>query len=53
MEGGADWINMPGCLWIDTPPETKDEVCSVFKLEFEEPIRLLPMNLRVQSLGES
>ena len=53
VEGGADWINMPGCLWIDVPLETKDEVCSVFKLEFEEPIRLLPMNLRVQSLGES
>jgi len=42
--GGASWINMPGCIWIDMPESAIDDVCTVIKMEFDEPIDLVEFN---------
>lgn len=49
--GGAGWINMPGCIWIDLPKEAMDDVCTVIKVEFDEPIDLVEMNHSARSVG--
>ena len=49
--GGAFWINMPGCIWIDVPESAIDEVCTVIKVEFDEPIDLVELNKHVHSVG--
>ena len=50
--GGAWWINIPGSIWIDIPEDAIDELCTVIKVEFDEPINLLPLNDKTRSLGE-
>ncbi len=39
--GGSPWINMPGQIWIKVREEDIDDVCTVIKVEFEEPIELV------------
>lgn len=50
--GGAWWINMPGCIWIDIDKGSMDDVCTVIKIEFGEPIDLVEMDRKVDSKGE-
>ena len=40
MTGGADWVNIPGCKWIALKEQDLDEICTVVKIEMEEPIDL-------------
>lgn len=49
--GGAPWINMPGCVWIDLPKEAMDEVCTVIKVELEGPIDIVDIEKNVESVG--
>lgn len=51
--GGAPWINMPGNIWIELPPEDMDPVCTVIKLEFDEPIDLVALEGQANSVGEN
>ena len=53
VTGGASWVNMPGCIWIDTQEEDLDDVCSVFKVELEEPIDLVTWEKQESSVGEN
>ena len=34
-----------GFCWIDVPKEARDEVCTVIKLEFDEPLDPMDMNV--------
>ena len=49
--GGAPWLNMPGCIWIDLPESEMDPVCTVMKVEFDEPIDLVTLDNDVKSVG--
>lgn len=49
--GGAPWLNMPGCIWIDLPESEMDPVCTVIKVEFDEPIDLVTLAEDVKSVG--
>ena len=40
VTGGADWVNIPGCKWIALKEQDLDEICTVVKIEMEEPIDL-------------
>lgn len=53
MIGGAPWLNMPGCLWIDMQDEDIDDVCSVVKLEFDSEIDLAAIDEKSESVGEN
>lgn len=53
MFGGAPWINMPGCRWIDLPKEAMDDVCTVIKVELEGPIDIVDINANAESKGEN
>jgi len=53
MLGGAGWINMPGCLWIDMPAEAIDDICTVVKVEYEEPFEPVALKEDVKSVGEN
>ena len=53
MLGGADWINMPGCRWIELGKEDMDEVCTVLKVELEGPIDIVDINRNAESAGEN
>ena len=48
---GAPWINMPGLIWIDLPKSATDDVCTVIKIEFNEPIDIVDINSTVRSVG--
>ncbi len=50
-EGGAPWLNMPGNIWIKLEDEDTDDVCTVFKVEFEDAIDLVPLHDKVDSVG--
>lgn len=50
--GGASWVNMPGCIWIETKEEDLDEVCTVLKVELDGPIDLVALNGQAESVGE-
>lgn len=52
IEGAASWLNIPGRIWIQVPQNAIDELCTVIKIEFEEPIRLLPLDYDPHSVGE-
>lgn len=49
--GGAPWINMPGCIWIDISKSAMDKICTVIKVEFHEPLKLIELDSHVQSVG--
>ena len=49
--GGAPWINMPGSIWIDLPKEAVDDVCTVIKVEFDEPLDAIPVDNHADSKG--
>lgn len=49
--GGAPWLDMPGQIWVRTEDGDLDDVCSVFRVEFEEPIRLVEIEENVSSVG--
>lgn len=49
--GGAPWVNMPGQIWIKVQDEDIDEVCTVIKVEFEEPIDMVEICNDVSSVG--
>lgn len=49
--GGADWLNMPGCIWIEVPDEAIDDICTVIKIEFDEPIGLVSLYDKTDSVG--
>lgn len=51
--GGAPWVNMPGQIWVRVEEQDTDDVCSVFKVEFEEEIDCVPMQSDVNSVGEA
>jgi len=36
---------------IDLPTAAMDDVCTVFKVEFDEPIKLVPLNDKTRSVG--
>ncbi len=33
--GGANWLNIPGALWIRTPPRLPDPNCNIIRLELD------------------
>ena len=51
--GGAWWVNMPGCNWIELPSEAMDDVCTVLKVELEGPIDIVDINADAESKGEN
>ena len=38
--GGADWIGVPGILWIDLPHREADDLATVIKVELDGPLNL-------------
>lgn len=50
--GGARWLNMPGCIWIDLPVSETDDICTVIKVELDGPIDLVELESQVSSVGE-
>jgi len=38
--GGADWLRMPGVLWIDVPEAALDPDATVIKVELKGPLDL-------------
>lgn len=38
LTGGAPWLGMPGQIWIAVQEADIDEICTVIKVAFEEPI---------------
>lgn len=50
--GGAPWLNMPGCVWIDIDKESIDDICTVIKIEFNEPIDIVETDSGIKSKGE-
>ena len=38
--GGADWVNIPGILWITVPESVLDRNATVLKIELEGPLDL-------------
>ena len=38
--GGAQWIGVPGTLWIDVPEAARDDVVTVLKIELDGPLDL-------------
>lgn len=50
--GGAPWLNIPGCIWIDLTSPDIDDICTVIKIEFDEPIDLVDLSHNAESLGE-
>lgn len=52
VTGGAHWLNIPGCIWIDINDEDLDPVCTVLKVELEGEIDLVALKENRQSLGE-
>lgn len=53
VTGGASWVNMPGCIWIETQEEDLDDVCTVLKVELEGPIDLVALEGQDSSVGEN
>lgn len=49
--GGARWLNMPGQIWVKVREEDVDEVCTVIKVEFNEPIDLVAIHENAESVG--
>lgn len=49
--GGAGWINMPGCIWINVDEKDTDDVCTVIKVELEDEIELVDLNDTAKSVG--
>ena len=49
--GGAPWLNMPGQIWLKPENEDLDDICTVLKVEFEEPIDLVEIHDAVSSVG--
>ena len=50
--GGASWLNMPGCIWIELKKEDMDEVCTVLKVELDGEIDLVEISRSDRSEGE-
>lgn len=42
---------MPDLIWIDLPKSATDDVCTVIKIEFDEPIDIVDINSTVRSVG--
>ncbi|HRF59304.1 MAG TPA: alpha-L-fucosidase [Fimbriimonadaceae bacterium] len=38
--GGADWMQVPGVLWLDVPPDALEPEITVLRLELEGPLDL-------------
>lgn len=38
--GGADWMSVPGVIWIELPSESMTKEITVIKVEFEQPPKL-------------
>ncbi len=53
VTGGASWVNMPGCIWIETQEDDLDDVCTVLKVELEGPIDLVELDGQENSVGEN
>lgn len=53
VTGGASWVNMPGCIWIETQEEDLDDVCTVLKVELEGSIDLVELEGQDSSVGEN
>lgn len=51
LTGGAPWLGMPGQIWIEVQEVDIDAVCTVIKIEFEEPIDLIPCDDERSSVG--
>lgn len=51
--GGAPWLNMPGCIWIDVPQRCTEDVCAVLRIDFEAPIDMVALTTIVKSAGEN
>lgn len=52
LTGGAPWLGMPGQIWIAVGEADIDEICTVIKVEFEEPIDRIPCDEEISSTGE-
>ena len=50
--GGAPWINMPGCIWIDIVDKDLDDICTVVKIEFEDELDIVDIMYKANSAGE-
>lgn len=44
VTGGAPWVNIPGCKWIALEDSDLDDICTVIKIEMDEPIDLWTVN---------
>ncbi|MEG2381240.1 MAG: alpha-L-fucosidase [Oscillospiraceae bacterium] len=51
IAGGAQWINMPGQIWIDILEDDIDDVCTVIKIEFDEEIDMVGYLNSAESVG--
>lgn len=51
LTGGAPWLGMPGQIWIEVQEEEADEICTVIKIEFEQPIDMIPCDEEKSSVG--
>lgn len=50
--GGAPWLHIPGCIWIDIDGNDVDHICTVVKVEFNDVIDLVDVNKKIMSVGE-
>ena len=51
--GGAPWLDMPGQIWIKTTDDDLDDVCTVIKIDFDEPINMVSIEEKADSTGGS
>ncbi len=51
LTGGAPWLDMPGQIWIEVQEEDTDEICTVIKIAFDEPIDMIPCDEEKSSVG--
>lgn len=51
LTGGAPWLGMPGQIWIAVQEADIDEICTVIKVAFEEPIDRISCEEERSSVG--
>lgn len=51
VTGGASWLDMPGQIWCELAEEDIDELCTVIRVDFSEPPRLVALHETKSSVG--
>ena len=46
------FLDSTRCVWITLPQEAVDEVCTVIKVEFDEPVKLRSLNEQPEFTGD-